>query len=318
MENYIYKLRNTVFKKTNFKAFFFFLFFSIVIWVLVQFGKNYKQEVAIEVNYIHIPKDKIVKKKNDKFSVRLNDNGFNIAWFSFLTPSVEVSLEDLEVKGSELIYTLQDHKDTLQEQLDIDLNEVVFLKDTLVVPFSQKKVKKLPIKSNIKITYAAGYSSNEKMVLKPDSVKVSGSPEIIDSLKFVATKELILKDVQKKLEGKVGLDTKGFDNVTLYSSTTNYSIKVEKFTEGRAEVPIEIINAPKNINLSIFPKKIVVIYVVSLKNYSSIVKSNFKVVCDFKDLKEDQNFLIPKLIKKPDNITSTRLNINKVQFVIKK
>jgi len=318
MENYINKLRNTVFKKTNFKAFFFFLFFSIVIWVLVQFGKNYKQEVAIEVNYTHIPKDKIVKKKNDKFSVRLNDKGFNIAWFSFLTPSVEVSLEDLQVKGSELIYTLQDHKDTLQEQLDIDLNEVVFLKDTLVVPFSQKKVRKLPIKSNVHVTYAAGYSSNQKLVLQPDSVEVSGSPKIIDSLQFISTKKLNLNNVQKSLKGKVGLDTKGLDNVTLYNSTTNYSIQVEKFTEGRVEVPIEIINAPKNINLSIFPKKIVVIYVVSLKNYSSIAKSSFKVVCDFKDVKENQNFLIPKLVKKPNNITSTRLNINKVQFVIKK
>ncbi|MEO2060973.1 MAG: CdaR family protein [Mesonia sp.] len=318
MKNLIHKLRNTVFKKTNFKAFFFFLFFSVIIWVLVQFSKNYKQAIAIKVDYIEVPKDKIVKKREDEFSIRLNDNGFNIAWFSFIKPKIEISLEDLSINGNELIYLLEDHKTQLQEQLDIDINEVVFLEDTLTIPYVQKKVRKIPIKSNVEVSYAPGYSSNELLILEPDSVKVSGASAVVDSLDFVETEKLSLENVQNDLKGKVAIDTTNQNEVTFYRTTVNYSQHVEKFTEGRVEVPIEIINAPKSLNLSIFPKRIVVIYVVSLENYKSIAKDNFRVICDYKDLKEGQNFFIPKLVEKPKNVTSTRLNINKVQFVIKK
>ena len=318
MKNILHKLRNTVFKKTNFKAFFFFLFFSVVIWVLVQFSKNYKQAVDIRVDYINVPKDKIVKKKEDQFAIRLNDNGFNIAWFSFIKPKVEVSLEDLLVTDNDLIFSIEDYRKNLQEQLDVNINDVTFLKDTLAIPYVQKKVRKLPIKPKIKVNYAPGYSSSDQLILKPDSIQVSGASSVVDSLKFVSTENLSLENVQNNLNGKIAIDTSNFKEVTFYRNSVNYQQKVEKFTEGRAEVPIEVINAPKDLNLSIFPKRIVVIYVVSLENYKSIVKENFRVVCDYKDLKDDQNFFIPKLTEIPENITSTRLNINKVQFVIKK
>ncbi|HIB36926.1 YbbR-like domain-containing protein [Mesonia sp.] len=318
MKNLLHKLRNTVFKKTNFKAFFFFLFFSVVIWVLVQFSKNYKQAVDIKVEYINVPKDKIVKKREDQFSIRLNDNGFNIAWFSFIKPKIEVSLEDLLETENELIFSIESDKQNLQDQLDININDVTFLKDTLAIPYVQKKVRKLLVKPKINVNYAPGYSSNEKLILKPDSIQISGASAVVDSLDFISTEKLNLENVQNNLKGKVFIDTTNFKEVTFYRNNVTYLQKVEKFTEGRAEVPIEVINAPKDLNLSIFPKRIVVIYVVSLENYKSIVKENFRVICDYKDLKEDQNFFIPKLTEKPKNVTSTRLNINKVQFVIKK
>ncbi|MBW2961183.1 CdaR family protein [Mesonia aestuariivivens] len=318
MKNIIKKLRSTVFKKTNFKAFFFFLCFSVVIWILVQFSKNYKQSINVEVEYVNTPKDKIIHKNKDEFSIRLNENGFNIAWFSISKPIIQVDLGELPEYKKELIFVTENHKQELQDQLDIDIDEVTFLKDTLGIPYEQKKVRKIPIKSRLDISYAPGYSSNEVLKLQPDSVKVSGPSEVIDSLKAVYTKQVTLTQVKHDLNGKIGLDTLDAKGATFYTDAVEYELKVEKFTEGRAEVPIEVINAPRAINLSIFPKRIVVIYVVSLENYKSIVKGNFKVVCDYKDLKENQNFLIPKLVEKPKNVTSTRLNINKVQFVIKK
>lgn len=318
MGNFFKRLRQTVFKKTNFKAFFFFLFFSVLIWVLVQFSKNYRQIVTVQVEYINTPKDKIVNKRTDAFEVRMNDNGFNIAWFSFLKPRVQISLDDLEVAEDNLIYNLNDSKIELQQQLDIDLEELTILQDTLAIPFVQKKVKKIPIKSNIEINYAPGYSTNEKLVLKPDSIQVSGASEEIDSLKYIYTEKLNLANVHHDLQGKVALDTTQYNKITFYRNRVNYSLKVEKFTEGRAEVPIEVINAPPQINLSIFPKKVVVIYIVSLKNYKTINKNDFKVVCNYREITGNQTFLIPKLVQKPEGVTSTRLNINKVQFVIKK
>jgi YbbR domain-containing protein len=318
MKDFFIKLRNTVFKKTNFKAFFFFLFFSVVIWFLVQFSKSYEQDISVDIQYINAPKDKIVNKNIDNFSVRLTDNGFNLAWFSFIKPKISVNLEDLEVNGGNLIYSIEKNKQALQDRLNIDTDNLLFLKDTLQIPYLQKKVKKIPIVSNIEVSFDPGYSTSEKLILKPDSVTVSGAPQIVDSIKQIKTESLRLNNIKKSLNGKVKLDTTGYGTGTFYELETSYKLKVEKFTEGRAEVPIEIINAPENLNISIFPKKIVVIYVASLENYKTISKSDFRVVCDYKELSEGQNFFIPKLIEEPTKISSARLNLNKVQFIIKK
>ena len=318
MKNFFKRLRSTVFKKTNFKAFFFFLFFSVLIWVLVQFGKNYRQVISINVEYIDTPKDKIVKKKNGAFKVRMNDNGFNIAWFSFLKPTVKVGLDDLPIQGNDLIYNIEKDKLELQQQLDVDIDELTFLQDTLAIPFVQKKVRKIPIKSRIEVNFAPGYSSNEELLIKPDSIQVSGASTEIDSLKYLYTEKLRLTNVKNDLNGKVSLDTLDQKNITFYRNQVSYSLKVEKFTEGRAEVPIEVINAPPNINLSIFPREAVVVYVVSLENYKRLNKNGFRVICDYSEVSGNQTFLIPKLVEKPKQVTSSRLNINKVQFVIKK
>ena len=57
-----------------------------------------------------------------------------------------------------------------------------------------------------------------------------------------------------------------------------------------------------------------VIYVVSLENYKQLNKNGFRVICDYSEVSGNQTFLIPELVEKPKEVTSSRLNINKVQL----
>ena len=93
-------------------------------------------------------------------------------------------------------------------------------------------------------------------------------------------------------------------------------LDVKKFTEGTKEIPVEIINVPKNISLKYFPKSIYISYYTSLENFNAIKKNDFRLICNYKDLKENSTFLTPVLTKTSEKAKSVRLHHEKVEFII--
>ena len=197
---------------------------------------------------------------------------------------------------------------------------MVFVDELAValVWFQQRKEKVIPVHSQVQVEFAVGYAAREELKIDPDSITVSGPDNILDTLNQLHTVELDLKDVKRDLQGTVAIDTSDLSKVTLYQKQVKYSLGVEKFTEGSVEIPVDLINVPEGLNVVIFPKQILLFYQVNLENYSSILPSDFRVVCDFKELEPGQDFLIPEIVKKPENVTNLRLNEKKIQFIIKK
>lgn len=318
LKEQIQRLNRTTFKKTNFKAFFFFFFFALMIWLLIQFSKTYTKEISVPIQFIETPKDKIVEKTKSSIQLRVTENGFVLAWLSLRSPSITSSLEELPVGGNIITYHTDDKEAEILSKIRIDYDNVHFITKKIKIPFIQKETKVVSVIPDIEVSYAPGYNSDEQFVIEPDSIEISGSKKVLDSIKSIYTQKVILKNISSNTKGMVGIDTTPYPKVTYYQQEVEYLVKTKKFTEGRLNIPIEILNAPKDASVSIFPKEVIVIYRVSLDGFEMISKNDFVVVCDFSDLSENQNFLIPKIKKKPSSVNAIRLNINKVQFVLKK
>ncbi len=312
------KIYKTKFKRVNFKAFSFFLFFSLLIWILVQFSKKNEETIHVPITYIEIPKDKIISDKPIYLNLKLRENGFKILWLSLFKKDLVINLSELEANGKVLIFNVETNTKEIRELLGLNLDDVVFLDDVLQISYQKKEVKTVRVFPVENIEFQPGFSTNDSLRIKPDSIKISGSGKAISKIKDLKTRPITLTKVDSEISGKIEIDTTGIGEVTLYHKTVNYSLDVEKFTEGKMEAPIFMVNIPENTEIVIFPKTLNIIFKVSLKNYDKVSKSDFRVVCDYSDLKEGQSFLIPKVVKRPESITNLRLNINKVQFVIKK
>lgn len=312
------KIRGTRIRKTNFKAVAFFLVFSCVIWLFMQFSKTYEEILRIPISYSEIPKDKIISGEKKHLEVRLEDTGFALAWISLFKNRININLSELPADDDEIIFSTRENALKISDKLGVNLGDIDFLTDTLKIPFRQKETKRVPVVPRVKISFKPGYGTADSLRISPDTIMVSGPKNSLDSLQLLTTKDLKLKDVDKNLSGTVAIDSSNLDNITLYDKEVTYSLSVEKFTEGKLEVPIFLVNAPENMDLVIFPKTTSVIFQVSLENYKNIGKGDFKVVCDYKDLEEGQEYFIPKVTKKPENISNLRIGTKKVQFVVKK
>ncbi|MGA8853231.1 MAG: YbbR-like domain-containing protein [Christiangramia sp.] len=307
------------FKRSSVKTFSFFLVFSAIVWVLVQFSKTYTQLIEIPLNYTNAPLDKSISdERPGHVDLQLQDNGFNIYYYKIVNPQLDIDLSKARETEKNLVYTLQNHLTEIEQQLKIDFENSRIIQEEIVVPFQFKKEKMLEVIPDIEVSYAVGFSADDPVKLTPDSVKVSGPEKIIDSLTSVKTRSLELKKVNKDLNGTVKIDTSGLGMLSFYDNSVKYSQKVEKYTEGSAEIAVEVVNVPPELNLAYFPKTVIVYYQVNLQQFESVSSADFRVVCNFNDIKKGDDYMIAQIVEKPGFINSIRLNERKIQFVIKR
>lgn len=311
------KIPKKRFKRTNFKAFSFFLGFSLVIWFLVQFSKTYEETIQVPIALIEVPKDKIITDSEAFLDIRYRDNGFRISWFSLFKKDLRINLSQLKENQGKLVYHVEDHSSNIFKQLDLPPEKVTFLEKSLKFDYQQKTVKVVPVISKLEVRFKPGYASYDSVTISPSSIKISGPKNRINAIEAVYTLPLNFKKVDHTLSGEIAIDTKKLNDISLYTSRVDYLLEVEKFTEGTVQIPIKIINAPRNMNFVLFPSSAQVVFKVSLQNYDQITQSDFKIVCDYNELEDGQQFFIPKIVDSPNEITHMRLGVNKVKFIIK-
>ena len=318
MQNKV-KIRKPLIKRGPFKTFLFFLGFSTVVWIFVQFSKEYTEAVELPISYINVPKDKILSPENpSKLDLRVKENGLHIAFNRLFPKVLYLDVSDSKMENGKLIYNLEEQKSALLSQLNLEYDKAEFLKKTLNISYQQREVKKVPIRSNLELDFAVGYSALDDVEFQPDSIMVSGPKGILDTLSEVQTKVLRLENINNDISGTVNLDTAKLERLTFYQTKIDYTLRTDKFTEGKVQVSIDLVNVPEGMNVVIFPKEVTVIYQVSLKKFNSVKKEDFKVMADFKNAVNSDGYLLVQLTEQPPQVNNVRLNEKKIQFVIKR
>jgi hypothetical protein len=306
-------------KRGPLKTFLFFLGFSSVIWVFVQFSKEYSVALEFPIIYTNIPKDKILLGDNPRtLDLRVKEKGFVIAKHKFSPPEILIDISDAQEKEGELIFDLDKHKPAILSQLNIEYEDANFLQNDLKITFEEREVKTVKVRSNINLNYAVGYSALEEIKLKPDSVRVSGPENILDTLSFIPTEFLEINNISNDVSGKIKLDYSKLKKITVFQEEVSYSSRTDKFTEGKVQIPIKVINVPANTNVVIFPKEVTVYYQVSLHEFDGITADDFEVNIDYKNASESDGYLLAQISKQPELVNNVRLNKKKIQFVIKR
>jgi|SRR5690625_358626 len=316
MTSQIKNLIKSEFKKNNAKSFLFFLIFSSIIWLIVQFSQQYTQILEIPVEYENFPQDKLIETKGDQLEIRVQQTGFQLAWLRLFKPTVKIDLSKLPADSSYLKYNLLENYYDLSKSIPIDMNKAEFLEKDILIPFHKKNTKKVPVIAQKDITYAPGYSSEEHLVLLTDSIYISGTGSDLDSISQVYTKPIKLRDVNTDILEKIQLERP--DEINLYQDEIYYRLEVEKFTERQMEVPVEVINAPPGTEINLYPSSVEITFKISLARYHQIDAMDFKVVCDFKELREDQKFFIPQIIEKPESVQAVFMSPRTIDYIIKK
>jgi hypothetical protein len=179
--------------------------------------------------------------------------------------------------------------------------------------------KKIPVKGDFDFYYKPGYHLVNSIKINPDSVLVSGTKEQVDALQYLQLEKLTLRDVSKPINQT--LKIKEVKETTIKFNIKKAKIfgEIDRFTESSIELPFEVLNLPSDLSINTFPKSVKLIYQVGLANFNKINMNSFKVVCDYQhSVKNNLNYLIPKVILKPEFVLSVKLTPNKIEYLIQK
>lgn len=302
------------------KTFISFLVASFLIWFLITFSKEYTTVITYAVNYKNIPQNKLLQETPiNNIDITVKASGFKILRSKFKNKKIQLEASKLKRKGPSKFYFLTKSQVTkIQKQLlfGVELKEI--LQDTIYLNLGILTSKRVAIKPNLEINYHVGYDLLNEIKISPDSIVISGPEAQVKKIDYLELSELKLNDVKSNFLEEVSV-LKLNNNFKYSAQKITISGNVDKFTEGKLQIPFTTKNLPKNINLTTLSEKVEVVFVVALSNFSKISEASFKVECDYLiSEKNNLGYLIPKVILEPVFIKSVKIIPKKIDFLIQK
>lgn len=304
------------------KAFFSFLIASFLIWVLINLSKEYTTIFSYKIVYQKIAQNKILQEVPlEEIDVKVKASGFKLIVTNFSNKQLVLSADKLQKNSKSYYYFLPQKQELeIQKQLKSGLNLEKVMQDTLFLRLGTLASKKVPVLTNIAIEFKHGYDLLLPIKVIPDSILISGTELQLQTISNVFTKKIRLEDVYENQEKELIIEKPStLKKIKLSHTKVNAFIEVDKFTEGEFSIPFTVENIPYGTQINTYPKKVKVVFKVGLNNFNKISPSSFKVVCDYRNSKENElSYLVPELEISSNLVSSVRIMPNKIDFLIQK
>lgn len=294
--------------KYKYKAtvFFICLIISTFIWMLIKLSDQYATEIVIPVVYSEIPEGKILVNSVDTIiEIRISDRGFALAWVKYFAHkkalSIDLSKQRMRqhMHQYEALVSTQEWSQNFLDQYGMKGKVEQVKPDTIAFYFEDRYSKEVPIKPNINIKYAKQFFAYDSMVLSPKTVTVSGLNSVITNIDEIKTVPVNFTGLNTSLNNTIALQVPFNDpSIQISPSEINVKLSVEKFTESQIEIPINRINQPKDLRIKIFPEKVIIRYLVALKDFKKINSEMFRCVVDLSKITDQGGDRLDVVLKK--------------------
>ena len=292
-----------------------FVFISFVIWFFAKFSREYQEEIKMKIEIVDIPTSIIISSASDLFlNLNLKATGFQFLYYYFLDNTIKISFQNAVYKNNVGYLEIASEFNRLQDQLLGDTQILSFFPSKIEINYKPEFSKKVPIlipKFNLDLGY-----SITKINLTPDSIIVTGLEDVLADINHI---DLNYKDespIKSNFIEKIPINMK--DNELNYNYTeVNVEVLVNLFSEKTINVPISVLNSPKNTVFKLFPSQVELVFSSSINNLKNIKLSDFKVGFNYDSIDKEKNIAEISLLKSPLGLDNVRLNPQDVFFLIR-
>jgi len=305
-------------KKGKFKMALFFLVVTCFIWFLSKFSKDFTATVEASIHYKNLPNNTVLASNNiETVSFDLTSSGFDFLSYKFKKPIITINVTEyfieekktIQITNNELIKIITSELKSNIAVKNVSVNEINLTIDIIVS-------KEIPIKIVADITFQNGFKAVNKLLINPSSIIVSGPSEVIDSIEYLVTEIIKLELLNRAISGEIEIVNSNNLNISFSKKKVSYSIKVEEFTQKELLIPIKIENLPIGTSVKLIPEIISIVFDISVSKFNTITENDFTVICDYNKRNKEDNFMIPRLVKKPSLIQNILLQNTKIEYLI--
>ncbi|PCI35345.1 MAG: hypothetical protein COB60_03425 [Flavobacteriaceae bacterium] len=296
---------------------------TTIIWFLIELSKNYSSTVELKIDYKNLSNTQILQEAPlNRVDVVLKSSGFNLMGYQLFSKKVALDLTDaMHIRGDKHFVLLSNHQLEIENQLAAGTELLRFNTDTIFFELGATISKKVPIEIQLDASYKLGYNLVSDVHIQPDSILIIGPQKYIDTIRKIMTKRLVITDIFENINTAVALQINPEITTISYAATkVNISGVVEKITEGKLTIPVEIINVPFQVHITTFPKNIDIVFQVGLSNFNKINEKSFDIVFDYNEYLMDSSvvYLNPVVRAKSKWVRSVEIKPRKVEFLIQK
>lgn len=293
-------IRNKITRKIDQRILIYLVFVGIstIFWFLNKLNNEFNTSIEYPVKYTDLPDKKILGSNlPKKLKLHVSTDGFTllkqkISPFPF---PVVINLSDFSEqispeKVQHFTLLTRDIKSDINQQLGKEFNLYDIYPDTIKFQFDNIIKRKVAIAAYANLSFEAQCMLDGQISFQPDSIEVNGPKSILDTLKYIYTKKVKFKGLNKPIQRNVAL--KEVDQLSFTKKRVIMYLPVSKYTESSVEVPITTFNVPDSLRLITFPQRAKISYIVSLSNFDKVDRNDFEVVVDYNEI---ENLLGQKL-----------------------
>ena len=295
------------------------LLIAIAAWLLMALDNKYVYTAKTVLKYSSIPQKKAFHPlQSDTVDLQVEGTGWQLlfARLRVRPQSISISLEKLSNRNyilfSEQLFNVNRQLETSQKIISVK-------PDTLYFDFSEKTVKRVPVKLVSSLSFVPQYGISNPIEIVPDYVTISGPEDEIKKIKDWKTDSLKLDDVQYTSKNVVPMTQSSLKNVSIFPASVEVRVPVDEFTEKVLEIPLKIINNREYYDIKLYPKKVKVTFLVALSKYHQTNEDFIEAVVDMNEWKVlNHNRLSVKIVRFPDYCKLLQVVPGKVDFIVEK
>jgi YbbR domain-containing protein len=182
--------------------------------------------------------------------------------------------------------------------------------------YEEKYVKILP---RVYVDCSEGYQVVGKPVITPDSLKIGGSSELLKSLNYVYTRDVIYKNVNGNISQSIRLSD-SLANITWRPiDEVNINIKVELTAEKLyPNVSIKVANIPFDKDVLLIPQSADLHVKGGVIQLSELDLNKINGVIEYSALIADTTGAVSPHFTLPEGVTIISVKPERIQYVIKR
>lgn len=326
MDNARQNKHNVRFRK-KLSVFVLCLLLSVFMWLFIKLTRDYTVDFHFTIDYKHYPKNLVLTEAPDStLTIGVNAKGFELISARYLhsSRSLTVDIKDIRIRHGQGGYYAHMATSQLMQQISQQLpasRSVTYLSpDTLTLQFTNAAHKKVPVILRLTSSFHKQYQLYNHVQVKPDSVFVTASRAVLDTLRFITTKHITLNNLEENQHFRLPLILPlKTGQMRLSDDTVEVFIPVEKYTEAKITVPIVPVQTSSDFVIKTFPDKCTVTCLVPLRDFRNVDAHLFRAVVSINQANiANTKKLKVELSKSPARVKVLKVEPEDVEFIILK
>jgi YbbR domain-containing protein len=306
------------FISSKLKAFFVFLFLASIFWVLTKFSKQDVASVVATITYVQVPEGMMLTKNNpQEISFNLAATRFEFLGYVLKKPKITIDVTSyFNEKNSQARVGGTALEKLILTQVVSDGRITQLSIPEINIELEQLNFKKVPVVPKVSIAYVIGFDALGAMRVQPDSVTITGAKQVLDTLHFIKTVPLELNYISETISQDLPLQKWSDIALTMTPNTVVISQDVVEYSQKIVSVPITMINDPLQGSFKLLPATVRVAFNVPVDRFNDITANDFKIICDYRARNQEDNFMIPIIKERPDDITGVEMETKKIDLLL--
>lgn len=302
----------------NSMLFLVFVCVSAVFWFILALNDSAQDHFNVNLRIINRPDSvTFISDVPERLHVSVSDKGTNLWRHGYLKhPTVNIDFKEYAGEGV-LRYSYNDLMSSLKETFGGTATVTSVSLDSLLIYYTTDPGKRVPVLVNCQIYPASGSTLSGSVKASPASVQVYGSKSILDTIKYVSTELVELRNLSESTV--INTKLQRLKGARALPSSVDLDITIEPLVKKQAMVTVEAINVPEGYDLLLFPSKVPVEYYVAMSKLNDDEDQYIHLGVNYHDIdKSKEGKLHVEIMKFPERLKNLNLRTDSIEFAVVK